>query len=100
MYYAILMLLKQYSWSSAHVLAPFVLGIVSIIAFIVWEAKFAPYPMVPARLFSKDQQTMIAILLLPFGVAATTSCFSSSGQLSATTSTVCWLFFLLQRRGN
>ncbi|KAL2839413.1 fungal trichothecene efflux pump [Aspergillus pseudoustus] len=57
---------QQYSWNSAHVLLPFILGIVSIIAFFVWEAKFAPYPMVPAKLFSKDKRTMIAILLITF----------------------------------
>lgn len=47
-------------------LAPFILGIVGIIAFVVWEVKFAPYPMVPAKLFSKDKRTMTAILLVTF----------------------------------
>ncbi|BCS19854.1 uncharacterized protein APUU_20286S [Aspergillus puulaauensis] len=57
---------QQYPWDSAHVLAPFILGIVGIIAFFVWEVKFAPYPMVPAKLFSKDKRTMTAILLVTF----------------------------------
>ncbi|KAF9886108.1 hypothetical protein FE257_012043 [Aspergillus nanangensis] len=57
---------QQYSWGSAHVLAPFILGILIIVGFFVWEVKFARYPMVPAALFSKDKRTMIAILLVTF----------------------------------
>ncbi|MCJ1453096.1 hypothetical protein MMC28_003441 [Mycoblastus sanguinarius] len=40
----------QYSWKSAHTLAPFFIGFFLIVAFLVWEAKFAKYPMFPARL--------------------------------------------------
>ncbi|GAB7346704.1 hypothetical protein MBLNU459_g1822t1 [Dothideomycetes sp. NU459] len=40
----------QYSWHSAHVLVPLILGIVLLIAFVVWEARFAKYPMFPKRL--------------------------------------------------
>ncbi|KAF7192075.1 Trichothecene efflux pump TRI12 [Pseudocercospora fuligena] len=56
----------QYSWGSVHVLVPFILGIVIIIAFFVWEFKFAPYPMCPAGVFSKDKRTMILTLLMTF----------------------------------
>ncbi|KAF1919900.1 major facilitator superfamily domain-containing protein [Ampelomyces quisqualis] len=56
---------SQYSWGSAHNLAPLILGIVLIIAFFVWEF-FAPYPMVPRALFSKAKKTMIVILLITF----------------------------------
>ena len=56
----------QYSWDSTHVLVPFILGIAGIISFFVWEMRFAPYPMAPAALFSKDKRTMIATLLLTF----------------------------------
>ena len=55
----------QYSWGSAHVLAPFILGIILIIAFFVWEV-YAPYPMAPRKLFSKDKRTMALILLITF----------------------------------
>ncbi|MCJ1278699.1 hypothetical protein MMC21_006516 [Puttea exsequens] len=41
---------NQYSWRSAHVLAPLFIGFFLLVAFVVWEAKFAPYPMFPARL--------------------------------------------------
>jgi MFS family permease len=40
----------QYPWSSAHVLAPLVLGAVMIVGFVLWEAKWAKYPMFPKRL--------------------------------------------------
>lgn len=57
---------EQYSWTSAQVLVPFLLGFVIIIAFFVWEAMFAKYPMCPPALFSKAKRTMIAILLITF----------------------------------
>jgi Fungal trichothecene efflux pump (TRI12) len=56
----------QYSWGSAHVLVPFILGIILIIAFFVWEIKFAPYPMAPRKMFTKAKRTMILILLITF----------------------------------
>ena len=37
-------------WTSAYVLACLIVGIVLIIAWIVWEAKLAPYPMIPGAL--------------------------------------------------
>lgn len=37
-----------------------------IIAFFVWEVKFAKYPMCPPGLFSKQKRTMILILLITF----------------------------------
>ncbi|RYN26926.1 hypothetical protein AA0113_g7413 [Alternaria arborescens] len=40
----------QYKWSSAHVLAPLILGAAFIIAFILWEAYGAKHPMFPKRL--------------------------------------------------
>ncbi|KAH7068598.1 fungal trichothecene efflux pump [Paraphoma chrysanthemicola] len=40
----------QYPWSSAHVLAPLILGAVLIVAFVLWEAYGAKHPMFPKRL--------------------------------------------------
>ena len=51
----------QYSWKSAHVLVPLFVGFLLIVAFVVWEAKFAPYPMFPARI---KQSPRILILTL------------------------------------
>ena len=57
---------RQYPWSSKHVLVPFILGIVLIIAFFIWELKIAKYPMCPRRLFSKSRKNMVLILLITF----------------------------------
>jgi hypothetical protein len=40
----------QYPWTSAHVLAPLILGVVLIVAFVLWEAYGAKHPMFPKRL--------------------------------------------------
>jgi hypothetical protein len=53
-------------WTTAQVLAPFLIGAALIAAFFVWEMKFAKNPMVPAALFSKDKRSMISILLITF----------------------------------
>jgi hypothetical protein len=39
----------QYPWSSAHVLAPLILGAILIVAFVVWQG-YAKHPMFPKRL--------------------------------------------------
>tara|TARA_R110002003_G_scaffold878_2_gene21706 strand:+ start:1062 stop:2402 length:1341 start_codon:yes stop_codon:yes gene_type:complete len=40
----------QYPWSSAHVLAPLLLGVALMVAFVVWETYGAKHPMFPKRL--------------------------------------------------
>ncbi|KAI4605875.1 hypothetical protein J4E80_010408 [Alternaria sp. BMP 0032] len=40
----------QYKWSSAHVLAPLILGVAFLVAFVFWEAYGAKHPMFPKRL--------------------------------------------------
>ncbi|KAF2772653.1 MFS multidrug transporter-like protein [Teratosphaeria nubilosa] len=40
----------QYSWGSAHVLVPLVLGVAILVAFFLWEAYGANCPMFPKRL--------------------------------------------------
>ncbi|RMX88448.1 hypothetical protein D0868_14817 [Hortaea werneckii] len=57
---------SQYPWSSIHVLVPFVIGIMLIIQFFVYEVCIAKYPMVPAALFRKAPRTMSFILLITF----------------------------------
>ena len=37
-----------------------------IIAFFVWEVKFAPHPMAPPAIFSLEKRTMIIILVITF----------------------------------
>lgn len=43
-----------HSWTSAYVLATLLIGIVMIIAFVLWEWKGAKYPMVPKQLFTDN----------------------------------------------
>lgn len=45
----------QYTWSSAHALAPLVLGVVLLVAFFVWEAYGARFPMFPKRLWQEPR---------------------------------------------
>lgn len=54
----------QYDWDSAHVLAPLILGVILMIAFVVWEG-YAPYPMFPRRL-RQEPRTMGLLLVVTF----------------------------------
>ena len=42
----------SHSWTSAYVLVQLLIGIALIFGFIIWEWKFAPYPMVPHEMFA------------------------------------------------
>jgi hypothetical protein len=55
----------QYPWSSAHTLVPFVLGIVLITAFVIWEGYGAKYPMFPPRL-KKNPRILAMTLVITF----------------------------------
>ncbi|RMZ89171.1 hypothetical protein DV736_g3598, partial [Chaetothyriales sp. CBS 134916] len=57
---------REHPWTSAQVLVPFLLGVAFIVAFFVYEVKWAKHPMVPARIFSRDKRTVGAILLVTF----------------------------------
>ena len=41
----------QYSWSSYHVLVPLILGISGLGAFLVYETRVPPEPIVPQRIW-------------------------------------------------
>ncbi|TKA62162.1 hypothetical protein B0A49_10343, partial [Cryomyces minteri] len=55
----------QYPWSSAHVLAPLILGVVLLVAFGVWETYGAKYPMFPKRL-RQDPRILGLTLVITF----------------------------------
>ncbi|KAK5115067.1 hypothetical protein LTR62_001764 [Meristemomyces frigidus] len=55
----------QYPWSSSHVLVPLILGVVLLIAFFIWEAKGAKYPMFPKRL-RQDPRILGLTLIITF----------------------------------
>lgn len=54
----------QYAWSSPHVLWSFVLGIILIISFGIWEMCFAKYPMFPRRLGRRNPRALTVILII------------------------------------
>lgn len=43
---------SSHPWSSAYILAQLIIGLVLIGAWIVWEYKFARFPMVPKEIFA------------------------------------------------
>ena len=47
-------------WTSAYVLCCLLVGLALIISWIVWNAKFAPYPMVPGALFKGQRIVALA----------------------------------------
>ncbi len=46
----------QYKWSSPHVLVCLFLGVALLVAFAIWEAKFAKYPMFVLSSFEVEFQ--------------------------------------------
>lgn len=55
----------QYPWTSVHVLVPLLLGAVFMILFVVWEARFAKFPMFPKRL-NQSPRTLVLTLVITF----------------------------------
>ncbi|EMC94822.1 hypothetical protein BAUCODRAFT_74239 [Baudoinia panamericana UAMH 10762] len=55
----------QYPWKSAHVLVPLILGIALLVAFFLWEAYGAKYPMFPKRL-RQDPRILSLTLVITF----------------------------------
>jgi len=54
----------QYPWSSAHVLAPLIIGFVLLfVLFPVWEIKFAKFPMFPSRM-KQDARILVLTLII------------------------------------
>jgi hypothetical protein len=53
----------QYPWHSAHVLAPLLIGgFLLLIAFPIWEIKFAKFPMFPSRM--KKEARILTLTLI------------------------------------
>ncbi|OCK84723.1 MFS multidrug transporter-like protein [Lepidopterella palustris CBS 459.81] len=53
----------QYKWHTAHVLAPLILGALLLVAFVVWENFFAPYPMFPKRLLQAPRILALTLII-------------------------------------
>ncbi|PGH03813.1 hypothetical protein AJ80_08626 [Polytolypa hystricis UAMH7299] len=55
----------QYTWTSAHVLVPLILGFVMLVAFVFWEMYGTEYPIFPKRL-KQEPRTLILTLVITF----------------------------------
>lgn len=62
-------------WSSAAVLAPIILGVVAVTAFVAW-ARVAPSPAIDLRLFDNRTYRFINLATLTFGIAFAMMFFS------------------------
>ncbi|KAJ4250663.1 hypothetical protein NW762_011922 [Fusarium torreyae] len=50
-----------YPWGSGKVLAPLIIGILGVVAFFIWEAKWATEPVIPLRIFKHWSSIMLYI---------------------------------------
>jgi hypothetical protein len=50
-------------WTGAYVLAQLIIGLILIVAWVVWEAKFAKNPMVPKEIFQGQRIVGLAFLI-------------------------------------
>lgn len=53
----------KYPWTTAHVLVPLILGFLILVVFGLWEAYWAKYPMIPAKII-KEPRTLGLTLLI------------------------------------
>ena len=66
----------NYPWVSAHVLVPLLLGLALIAAFLVWEGKFAKYPMFPARILQESRILTLTLVITAIRLVNTIPCVS------------------------
>jgi hypothetical protein len=52
-----------HSWKSGYILAQLILGILLLISWVIWEWKFAKYPMIPAAMFSGQKIVGLAFFI-------------------------------------
>jgi hypothetical protein len=52
-----------HAWGSAYILCTLLFGLALIAAWVVWEWKFAPYPMVPGELFKGQRIVGLAYVV-------------------------------------
>lgn len=54
-----------YPWTSAHVLVPLLLGAFLIALFVIWEGRFAKFPMFPKRI-NENPRVLVLTLIITF----------------------------------
>ncbi|KAH0829233.1 putative major facilitator superfamily transporter [Fonsecaea pedrosoi] len=50
-------------WASGYVLAQLIIGILLIIAWVIWEWKYAPHPMIPRELYQGQRVVALTFLV-------------------------------------
>jgi len=60
---------ESYPWKSATVICLIVIGVLTGVAFFVWEFKFAVYPIMPTRLFASRTAKASFIVCICHGAA-------------------------------
>ncbi|KAF7357230.1 MFS domain-containing protein [Mycena sanguinolenta] len=58
----------RYSWSSVQVLAPLVIGLILLIIFAVYEAKFAQWPAVPGDIVGNRTSLSALLVTIAHGI--------------------------------
>ncbi|EEA26937.1 hypothetical protein TMatcc_004782 [Talaromyces marneffei ATCC 18224] len=53
----------QYSWKTAHVLVPLILGFFILVAFGFWEVYGARYPMIPSKIIQEPRTLGLTLLI-------------------------------------
>ncbi|KAF2268169.1 MFS general substrate transporter [Lojkania enalia] len=53
----------QYEWSSAHVLAPLIIGVVLLAAFVFWELHGTANPMFPRRILQVPNIMLLTLII-------------------------------------
>jgi len=53
----------QYPWTSAHVLAPLIIGLVMFGLFILYEIKWAKYPMFPGKILREPRILALTLVI-------------------------------------
>jgi MFS family permease len=54
---------SSHSWTSAYVLVQLIIGILMILAWIMWEVKFAKFPMIPKQLFQGQRVVALTFFI-------------------------------------
>jgi MFS family permease len=55
----------QYPWKSTHALVPLFIGVLLFVAFIVYEKKWARYPMFPSEI-GREPRLLVLTLIITF----------------------------------
>lgn len=80
----------SHPWGSAYVLAQLIIGLVLMAAWVVWEYKFAKYPMVPKQIFAGQRVVALTffVAFVAGKVLSMRSCTNRKRRVSPETHTI------------